>query len=299
MPSAGGCGVSTANGHGSVKGPDHYEEECSDLEPFFFDEAEVVADHERRVRREQEEAQLRVLAAKAHKDVEDAIWDYDPKQGGLHYNRLHHHDFTVFDLNEESPLEPMRYTDKRGKDHCQFINSEDESLILTGPKRGLLLLDDAYIEVDLKIKGHEGQEDKELSKGILSIRGIASRVLDNCEVESESLASRLSTVEVVYAVVKDAVEATIEIEVLQGEFYGMITACTTSISNCIMLHDSKLDGVMTCNGKKVVQLLRRVVAIVLARGNIEAQYVEMKVPLYSYGCEKKIKKVLSNLKGVE
>jgi len=28
-----------------------------------------------------------------------------------------------------------------------------------------------------------------------------------------------------------------------------------------------------------------------------AQYVEMKVPLYSYGCEKKIKKALSHLKG--
>lgn len=31
---------------------------------------------------------------------------------------------------------------------------------------------------------------------------------------------------------------------------------------------------------------------------VEAQYVEMKVPLYSYGCEKKIKKALAHLKGV-
>ncbi|EMS56295.1 hypothetical protein CFC21_018293 [Triticum aestivum] len=38
--------------------------------------------------------------------------------------------------------------------------------------------------------------------------------------------------------------------------------------------------------------------IVLAGGTIEAQHVEMKVPLYSYGCEKKIKKALSNLKGI-
>jgi len=37
--------------------------------------------------------------------------------------------------------------------------------------------------------------------------------------------------------------------------------------------------------------------IVLAGRKIDAQYVEMKVPLYSYGCEKKIKKVLSHLKG--
>uniref|UniRef100_A0A0E0KUC2 HMA domain-containing protein n=1 Tax=Oryza punctata TaxID=4537 RepID=A0A0E0KUC2_ORYPU len=38
--------------------------------------------------------------------------------------------------------------------------------------------------------------------------------------------------------------------------------------------------------------------IVLAAGKIEAQYVEMKVPLYSYGCEKKIKKALSHLRGI-
>lgn len=30
---------------------------------------------------------------------------------------------------------------------------------------------------------------------------------------------------------------------------------------------------------------------------VEAQYVEMMVPLYSYGCEKKVKKSLSTLKG--
>ncbi|KAK6155457.1 hypothetical protein DH2020_009705 [Rehmannia glutinosa] len=38
--------------------------------------------------------------------------------------------------------------------------------------------------------------------------------------------------------------------------------------------------------------------IVPAGKNVEAQYVEMMVPLYSYGCEKKIKKALANLKGI-
>ncbi|CAA7039690.1 unnamed protein product [Microthlaspi erraticum] len=38
--------------------------------------------------------------------------------------------------------------------------------------------------------------------------------------------------------------------------------------------------------------------IVLACDKVEAQYVEMMVPLYSYGCEKKIKKALSHLKGI-
>jgi hypothetical protein len=37
--------------------------------------------------------------------------------------------------------------------------------------------------------------------------------------------------------------------------------------------------------------------IVLAGKKIEPQFVEMKVPLYSYGCENKIKKALSRLRG--
>ncbi|KAL2550871.1 Heavy metal transport/detoxification superfamily protein [Forsythia ovata] len=32
--------------------------------------------------------------------------------------------------------------------------------------------------------------------------------------------------------------------------------------------------------------------------NVEAQYVEMMVPLYSYGCANKVKKSLANLKGI-
>ncbi|KAG1362418.1 heavy metal-associated isoprenylated plant protein 30 [Cocos nucifera] len=38
--------------------------------------------------------------------------------------------------------------------------------------------------------------------------------------------------------------------------------------------------------------------IVPAGKHVEAQYVEMKVPLYSYGCEKKIKKALSHFRGI-
>ncbi|KAK9665799.1 hypothetical protein RND81_14G137400 [Saponaria officinalis] len=32
--------------------------------------------------------------------------------------------------------------------------------------------------------------------------------------------------------------------------------------------------------------------------NVEPQYVELKVPLYSYGCERKVKKALTNLRGI-
>ncbi|KAL6630615.1 hypothetical protein ACP70R_028466 [Stipagrostis hirtigluma subsp. patula] len=270
-------------------------------------EAERAAEAERRRER------ARRLAQRAReRELEAAILDFDPKQGGTYYNRLYFVDFTTFDLDEESPLGPMRYTDRvskpggrqykpceainifsvkiassdvgfplhvygtviardsidrkclylfrRDRDHCQLINSEDESLILTGPKRGLALIDDDYVEVDLKIRDPQGQ-DRELSKGILTIRGMAGRSLKKCEVETESLATRLSTVDVMYAVVKLAVEATIAIEVLQGEFYGKITAHTTSISNPLVLNDSELTGVMTAYGNKYIHLMRSVVSV--------------------------------------
>ncbi|XVF10201.1 hypothetical protein REPUB_Repub07fG0162200 [Reevesia pubescens] len=38
--------------------------------------------------------------------------------------------------------------------------------------------------------------------------------------------------------------------------------------------------------------------IVVASKKVEPQYVEMMVPLYSYGCERKVKKTLSHLKGI-
>ncbi|CAN6271557.1 unnamed protein product [Urochloa humidicola] len=151
------------------------------------------------------------------------------------------------------------YLFRHDRDHCQLINSKDEPLILTGPKRGLLLLDDNFVETDVKIKDHQGH-DKEFSKGVISIRGIAHRLLKECKVERESLSTRLSTVDVLYAVVIDAVEATIAVRVLKGKFDGTITAHTTSIQERVVLYDSKVAGTRTAD-VGVIRLMRRVVSV--------------------------------------
>ncbi|RLM80322.1 hypothetical protein C2845_PM12G03850 [Panicum miliaceum] len=151
------------------------------------------------------------------------------------------------------------YIFRRSRDHCQLINSKNEPLILTGPKRGLVLLDDNYVEIDLKIKDHQGQ-DRELSKGIITIRGTAHRLLEKCEVERKSLATRLSTVDVLYAAVIDAVEATIAIKVLRGNFDGTITARTSSIQRRIVLYDSKIAGTRTRDGG-FLRLMRYVASV--------------------------------------
>ncbi|CAL4971177.1 unnamed protein product [Urochloa decumbens] len=153
------------------------------------------------------------------------------------------------------------YLFRRNRDNCQLINSKDEPLILTGPKRGLLLLDDNFVETDLKIKDHQGQ-DREFSKGVISIRGTAHRPLQKCEVERGSLSTRLSTVDVLYAVVIGAVEATIGIKVLKGKFDGTITAYTTSIQKRVVLYDDKVAGTRRRTGDVgVIRLTRRVLSV--------------------------------------
>ncbi|KAL6624778.1 hypothetical protein ACP70R_032099 [Stipagrostis hirtigluma subsp. patula] len=276
---------------------------------------EVAREIEREAREEAAPEAARQMARQArwHRGVA-RILDFDPKQRGAYHSRLYFVDHATFDLDEESPLGPMRYTDRvskpgeppyrpcaalnilsvkigssdvgfpihvygtviardsldkkclylfrRDRDHCQLINSEDESLILTGPKRGLALITDNYVEIDLKVK--DGRRlDRQLSKGIIRINGVARRLLDKCEVEIKSLATRLSTVEVMYAVLKRAVEGTIAIEVLKGDFYGEITAHTTSIKNSLVLYSSKVADAMSGDGNRVIQLMRPVVSVYL------------------------------------
>ncbi|CAN6331206.1 unnamed protein product [Urochloa humidicola] len=331
--------------------------EWADLEPFFFDEAAPVADHERRTRIEEAEAVL----YRREKAALDRIREQDPKDGSTYYSRIYFVDLRTFDLDEESPLGPMRETDAsidvcgtvckegrkqllpddcanilasdggkqfitsdstnllsvkvaskdrprkfvpchsanvlsvkivssdvgfpidvygtviardsldlkcvylfyRDRDHSQLILSKDESLILTGPKRGLALMDDIYFEMDLKIKGGQRRKDKQLSKGYLELDGIPLRLEDEMVVERNTLDTKLSKVMVTYAVVKYAVEATFAIEVLKGRFYGEITACTTSIRDSIVLYDSKVAEPVTGNGKGVIHMLRNVVAVCL------------------------------------
>lgn len=147
----------------------------------------------------------------------------------------------------------------------ELINSEEQSLILTGPSRGLFLVDYIYIEVDLKMKCGR-VKDKQLSIGMLDIDGRLAPRFPTTEVQRCTLESSLSTVEVRYAVVEKATEATVEFEVLKGDFKGKITAHTTKIEDStddrMLLHDSTARGVMTSSdGSRVVQLLRRVVAV--------------------------------------
>ena len=128
------------------------------------------------------------------------------------------------------------------------------------------MLDDLFIEIDLRIKdvrqkGAQRGRDRELSKGFVTIKGLSRRILEKSLVESKYLATRLSTVEVGCSVVKDGLESLVAIEVLRGEFSGKITACTVHIPHSLLLHDSKLRGKKIGGVKGVIQLLQPVIAV--------------------------------------
>jgi hypothetical protein len=80
-------------------------------------------------------------------------------------------------------------------------------------------------------------------------------------VETKSLATRLSTVDVTYAVVNRAIEGFIAVEVLQGGFHGKITAYTTSVQDILVLYHSKEADVMTVDDCGDIQLMRPVVSV--------------------------------------
>uniref|UniRef100_A0ACD5ZGG6 Uncharacterized protein n=1 Tax=Avena sativa TaxID=4498 RepID=A0ACD5ZGG6_AVESA len=240
----------------------------------------------------------------AHQAVLDSILERDPKTGREVYTRYSFTDFSSFDIDEEWYIRGLNLEDSanihsikivfsdrgfpinvygtiiardnvdhkciyifnRHKKDCQTINSEEESLVLTGPDRGLVLLDFIYLEMNLKIKVDREPQDQQISKGLLSIDGRVQPRDEKINVGSQTLKSWLSFVEVKYTTVLNAVEGTFEIELLEGHFCGKIKASIEDVEEKIVIHNSEEDGVVTSSGDgTVIKLQRRVLTICLGR----------------------------------
>ncbi|CAM0907084.1 unnamed protein product [Alopecurus aequalis] len=191
--------------------------------------------------------------------------EYDPKQRKYIYTRY----FTrrKIDLDQECtvpfPIIFMSILVLENKPHIK-----DDSLVLNGPKRGFMFCDFIYFEIDLKVKDGHGRKfkDERLSKGLMEVDGVvrlAYRPIH--EVETETLVSMHSILDLSYTFIRKAVEGAVEVRILGGPaaFHGKICACTTSVPCDIMLHDSKVNGVLTTGDKGVVQMARSVVGVSL------------------------------------
>jgi hypothetical protein len=129
-----------------------------------------------------------------------------------------------------------------------------------------MVCDDIFFEINLKAKDVYGRNfnDERLSKGLMEVDAIRRLSFKpSYEVETEKLVSMNSILDLNYTFVRSSVEGTVEIRILQGpaNFHGKIIACTTSTPCDIVLHDSKVSGVLTAGDSGVVQMARRVVGV--------------------------------------
>uniref|UniRef100_A0A453A8N4 DUF6598 domain-containing protein n=1 Tax=Aegilops tauschii subsp. strangulata TaxID=200361 RepID=A0A453A8N4_AEGTS len=158
------------------------------------------------------------------------------------------------------------YLFQRANDDCQNISSKNDALVLTGPKRGLMICDSIIFEVDLKVKDANGRKvkDERVSRGLMEINGIKRLSYPpKYQVQTEKLVSMHSTLDLNYTFVRNAVEGTVEARILEGpvDFHGKIVARTSSFPCDIMLHDSELAGMLTAGDGGILQTARRVVSV--------------------------------------
>ncbi|KAL6853926.1 hypothetical protein ACP4OV_019955 [Aristida adscensionis] len=161
-----------------------------------------------------------------------------------------------------------------------------ESLLLTGPSRGVIFRRDAYFEINLKIKEDEDSKDRQFSKTLVDVGFANTKSL----VTRETVVSWLSEVDLIFAYVKKALEGTIEISVFSGPqaFNGKITVRTTDVPNHILLYDSDTDGTNRLGDNRVIQLLRRVVSVSvdqMLKFNIYARSGDQNVTVSHRSCD--------------
>jgi hypothetical protein len=84
-------------------------EECVDLEPFFFDKAEVVAEYEAaggkwQEEQKQREEEMHSRWLKFHTSVLDSIRDYNHKTKSSYFRGVDNFDLSTFDLHRNVSL---------------------------------------------------------------------------------------------------------------------------------------------------------------------------------------------------
>jgi hypothetical protein len=142
---------------------------------------------------------------------------------------------------------------------------QDPYLALTGPTRAVVVtVHPTYLEADLKVKGAVDSEDKDFS--LLAIGYMSQGPSRSC-VLTRVATSKLSTLKFRFGQILNSVEATVCVEVIDGEWpasyhKGVFTAKTASLSAVDITLLAFGDGIFPVEDGKV-KLSRRVVSVEL------------------------------------
>ncbi|CAM0903423.1 unnamed protein product [Alopecurus aequalis] len=157
---------------------------------------------------------------------------------------------------------------KCNRDNYQLVDEESPYLLLTGPKRAVVLVDPVYFEVDLKVKGAVESEDKDLIF-------LAEPFDDTGPLDSSVFkcvyTGEICKLELTFGHIVRSVEAAISMKVIRGSWpdglHAFFGAKTSSISNM------EIPLLVTCYGHKLpladdgtIKLQRHVVCAELRKG---------------------------------
>uniref|UniRef100_A0A0D9XZZ0 DUF6598 domain-containing protein n=1 Tax=Leersia perrieri TaxID=77586 RepID=A0A0D9XZZ0_9ORYZ len=178
------------------------------------------------------------------------------------------------------------YIFERTRDNCQTLTAEDSSLVLTGPSRGVLVLDPVEFEIELRVKGTNPSEDKILSAEAFEYNGTTQRTWSG-SLRNMMISGVRSILEFKYAHLPLALEATIKIWVSEGltDFCGKFTARNASINENVILLDSR-DEMVAISNDGSIQLSRSVVVVDGDKGTLFVGAHATRSRQSSYACTK-------------
>uniref|UniRef100_A0A0D3GR27 DUF6598 domain-containing protein n=1 Tax=Oryza barthii TaxID=65489 RepID=A0A0D3GR27_9ORYZ len=155
----------------------------------------------------------------------------------------------------------------RGRDDCQTLTAEDSSLVLTGPSRYVLAMDNPDFEVELKVKGIAETEDKVLSSHAFTFNCIYD---DGSSVKRRVASNKRSTVQITFALIPETVEATFEVKVVDGSLdpslrpHFFASTHHHPSTKCVLLDPR--EGAMVISDNNSVKLTRSVVSVEVLGG---------------------------------
>uniref|UniRef100_A0A0D9XXC9 DUF6598 domain-containing protein n=1 Tax=Leersia perrieri TaxID=77586 RepID=A0A0D9XXC9_9ORYZ len=150
-----------------------------------------------------------------------------------------------------------------------YRDNWDSFLELQGPSRAIVLIDPAIFEVDLKVKSDDEQtNDKPLASLVFYHDNTPYR--DESHLETLTELTEHSTMEFKFAEIINAVEATIQVRVIQGsrDFRARFFIRTACIDEDFVLLNSKDRNVIIADDDDGLILFQRSVAVVEERGQL-------------------------------